>query len=386
MPSGRALRLLTLGLGHLCVDAYAVVWVPMMVYFAARHRLSQEQASLIPSLSAVATSSLQPLMAWLSDRGLPRSIALSGPALAGVALALSIMSSDLWAAMFWLVISGLGVAVYHPEAAVLAGDSLPRHRSLATGLFLFTGTVGLAAGPGIIPWVNQTYGPANSWLVALPAVVALIALWAAFGQSHTRELSAPKPVGLLEAFHGQVVTISLLVGLNTLRAFSTFGVCLGLSWLAVAQGGDEVLAGRFVLAFVFSGGVGGLFCGYVARRRTEKPLLVLTMLAALPTIWLIPLLAGWHLWAMLVVAGILANATIPVTIAMSQQMVPAGARLASSLQMGASWGLGSVLAGLAVGAIQQTELTFAVMALAMLPAAACAALVPRRRQDDSPKS
>jgi hypothetical protein len=54
--------------------------------------------------------------------------------------------------------------------------------------------------------------------------------------------------------------------------------------------------------------------------------------------------------------------------------------------MGASWGLGSVLAGVAVGAIQQTELTFAVMALTMLPAAACAALVPRRERDDSPNS
>ena len=262
----------------------------------------------------------------------------------------------------------------------------PPTYSLATGLFLFTGTVGLAAGPGIIPWVNQTYGPANSWLVALPALAAVVALWAAFGQHHTRDLSSAKQVSLVDAFRGKVVPIGLLVGVNTLRAFSTFGVCLGLSWLAVARGGDEVLAGRFVLAFVFSGGVGGLLCSYVARQRSEKPLLVLTMLAALPTIWLIPLLAGWHLWAMLVVGGVLANATIPVTIAMSQQMVPAGARLASSLQMGASWGLGSVLAGVAVGAIQQIELTFAVMALGMLPAAACAALLPRRGQNNSPIS
>ncbi|MFQ6048592.1 MAG: MFS transporter [Phycisphaerae bacterium] len=382
MLGQRTAQLGALAAGHLCVDSYAVMIWPMVLFFADRHGLSVAQASLLPVLTAVMTSFAQPVMGYWSDRGLPRQIALAGPAIAAAGIALAIPATSITLLVLSLAISGLGVAVYHPEAAVLAGDLLPQRRSLATGLFLFGGTLGLGLGPTLIPRANAFFGPRHSWLIAAPAILATVALLTAFARSKRRLDRLTRRVSLRDAFRGKGYSIALLVSINSLRGFSIAGVSMALTWLVKQRGGDEIRAGDLVSIFALSGGLGGLLCGLVAVRRLEKPLLIGTMIAAPPLIWMLPYLSDPILMPLLAVGGMLTSATVPVVVAISQRMVPAGARVASSLMMGLSWGIGGMTAPPIVGQIDRLEWAFVLAGLTMLPAALCAVLLPRALRPD----
>ncbi len=375
MDSRRSLRLCLLGAGHLCVDGCATMIWPMVLFFAERHSLSLAAASLLPIFSATATSLVQPVMGYWSERGLPRWVALAGPGVAAVGIALAIAAGNVWWLILWLVVSGLGVAVYHPEAVVLAGDVLPARRSLGTALFMAGGTVGLAAGPILVPRMTEAFGPANSWLIAVGPLVIVVLLMVVVGRGHRLTSRTGRGFAVLRAFRGQMRNITLMVALNSLRGLAIAGVCLALTWLAKQRGGAAVEAGILVGVFTLFGGVGALLCGMVVVGRAEKPLLVLTMLAALPVIWVLPRLSGTPLLLAIGLAGLLSNATVPVVVVISQRMVPQGARLVSSLMMGFSWGIGAIIAAIVVGLIGEPVVSFAVMGLVMLPAAGCAALL-----------
>src|SRR5690606_36517879 len=63
-----------------------------------------------------------------------------------------------------LLLGGLGIAAFHPEAAALAGASAPGDRSRAMSLFSVGGYVGQAIGPVISGVVSTRLGmPALGW-------------------------------------------------------------------------------------------------------------------------------------------------------------------------------------------------------------------------------
>jgi hypothetical protein len=82
----------------------------------------------------------------------------------------------------------------------------------------------------------------------------------------------------------------------------------------------------------------------------------------------------------LIGAGFLLQGTIPILISYSQHLLPRGQRLAASLTLGASWGLGGiVVAGLKAifsSGDQLTSMLWAMVPFA-LASSACAALLPR---------
>jgi FSR family fosmidomycin resistance protein-like MFS transporter len=78
-------------------------------------------------------------------------------------------------------------------------------------------------------------------------------------------------------------------------------------------------------------------------------------------------------------AGFLLQGTIPILIAYSQRLLPRGQRLAASLTLGASWGLGGVVvAGLKLifTGDQLPHMLWAMIPFA-LASSACAAMLPR---------
>jgi FSR family fosmidomycin resistance protein-like MFS transporter len=75
----------------------------------------------------------------------------------------------------------------------------------------------------------------------------------------------------------------------------------------------------------------------------------------------------------------LLQGTIPILISYSQRLLPRGRRLAASLTLGASWGLGGILmAGLKLifSSEQLPSMLWAMVPFA-LASSACAALLPR---------
>src|SRR5262249_54053140 len=128
-----------------------------------------------------------------------------------------------------------------------------------------------------------------------------------------------------------------------------------------------------------SGGLGTLLCPLLTRAGRELGTLIGTTLVAAGFLVLLTQPSKWAMFIGLAGAGFLIQGTIPILIAYSQRLLPRGQRLAASLTLGASWGLGGVVvAGLKLifTGDRLPHMLWAMIPFA-LASSACAAMLPR---------
>src|SRR5262249_10118808 len=128
-------------------------------------------------LWGLATSVSQLGFGYWGDRR-PRGWLLwAGPAVGLLCLSLIGLAPDLASLSTLLVLGGLGIAAFHPEAAALAGSCAPNDRSRAMSVFAVGGYLGQAAGPIYSGVVTTHFGlEALVWSLGwgLPLLVLLI--------------------------------------------------------------------------------------------------------------------------------------------------------------------------------------------------------------------
>src|SRR3954447_9174026 len=164
-----------LSLGHLCVDLCQGALPALLPFLIAAHGWSYGQASALVLAATISSSIVQPLFGHLSDgRSLPWlmpggvTLAAAGIALAGVA--------GSYALTFGVVVlSGLGVAAYHPEASRFANYVAGERRATAMSFFSVGGNAGFALGPVLVTPLALAFGLGGTPLVAVvPAAVAVL--------------------------------------------------------------------------------------------------------------------------------------------------------------------------------------------------------------------
>ena len=130
-----------LSLGHLCVDLCQGALPALLPFLIAAHDWSYGRASALV-------------------------LAAIGISLAGVAGSYGLTFAVV-------VVSGLGVAAYHPEASRFANYVAGARRATAMSLFSVGGNAGLALGPAIVTPLALAFGLSGTPLVAvLPLAVA----------------------------------------------------------------------------------------------------------------------------------------------------------------------------------------------------------------------
>ena len=104
------------------------------------------------------------------------------------------------------------------------------------------------------------------------------------------------------------------------------------------MGNDVVIS-----LFLFASAVGSLVGGSLADHIGRKQLLVVSLIGAVPFLYLAPQYAGWVFGALLCAGGFVLASSLPVNIVLGQQMLPRNASIASSLMMGLGWGIGGLM-------------------------------------------
>src|SRR5688500_17781793 len=132
---------------HLLLDLVAGTLNPLWPRFNEHYHLSAWQSATIFFLWQMTTSVTQFVFGLYGDRFNTRWLIWTGPLVAIVCLgSIGLTHSPLVLSLL-LVVSRLGIAAYHPEAASLAGSCVPEHRSRAMSIFTMGGFIGQAIGP-----------------------------------------------------------------------------------------------------------------------------------------------------------------------------------------------------------------------------------------------
>src|SRR5919109_1951054 len=136
-----------LSAGHLATDFANGALPALLPFMVDRFDLSYTLAAALMLGSAASSSLIQPVFGAWSDRRGALWLLPSGVAVAGLGIGLAAASPSYWAVFLLVVVSGLGVAAYHPEGSKFAAYASGRRRASGMSLFSIGGNLGFALGP-----------------------------------------------------------------------------------------------------------------------------------------------------------------------------------------------------------------------------------------------
>ncbi|WP_223155805.1 MFS transporter [Campylobacter concisus] len=131
----------------------------MLPFFIASYHYDYTTAASLVTATNLAGSLIQPLIGRLSDKKeLPYIIPL-GLLLAGGGMSLTGFVTNYYIILFFMIISGIGAALFHPSAAKIVNHaSNVTNRAKSLSIFSFGGSTGFAVGPILVAVFVGNFG------------------------------------------------------------------------------------------------------------------------------------------------------------------------------------------------------------------------------------
>ncbi|MGZ4167557.1 MAG: MFS transporter [Solirubrobacteraceae bacterium] len=159
-PSVDRRAMAVLSAGHLFTDVGQGSIPALLPFLIARDHLSYAGASALILAATIASSVIQPLFGHLSDRRSLPWLMPCGPILGGLGVALAAVAPSYALTFAAVVLSGIGVAAFHPEGSRFANYVSGSRRSSGMSLF----SVGATSGSH---WARR-WSRRSSWPSACP--------------------------------------------------------------------------------------------------------------------------------------------------------------------------------------------------------------------------
>jgi FSR family fosmidomycin resistance protein-like MFS transporter len=370
-----------LSAGHLFTDVSQGAVPALLPFFVTSRHFSIAAAGGLVLAATISSSVIQPLFGHLSDRrSLPWLMPL-GPALGGLGIALAGVMPTYGLTFAAIVLSGVGVASFHPEGSRFANYTSGARRASGMSLFSVGGNIGFALGPVIVTPLVLAFGLHGTLFLLIPSWLMAAALWHELPR--LRGFRADVRDGRVErSEHPEAwKPFAVLAGVIVLRSFVYFGMVtyIPLYYVKVLHSG-KALGNGALTAMLLGGAVGTLVGGQLADRFGRRAVLIGSMLA-LPPLIVCFLLSGPVLGLVVAaVVGAVTIATFAVTIVMGQEYLPGKIGVAAGVTIGLSIGLGGVgapLLGL-IGQAHGLRLVFETIAVLPVVALLLSAALPRQ--------
>jgi MFS transporter, FSR family, fosmidomycin resistance protein len=368
-----------LSAGHGATDFANGALPALLPFLVDRFRLSYTLAAVVILASAASSSLIQPLFGAWSDRRGAIWLLPGGVALAGIGTALAAAAPAYWLVLLLVVVSGLGVAAYHPEGSKFAAYASGRKRASGMSLFSIGGNLGYGLGPTATTPLVLALGLTGGLLLALPVLaVAVVLLLAVPFLSGFVPEAGSAAAGSGEDRPG---ALAVLLGVIAFRSVAWFGLVTFVPLWEVSLGHSKAHGSHLLSLMLLAGGLGTLAAGPLADRLGRRPVLIASLLATAPLILVYVVVGGVPGAVALALVGVCVIGTFGVTMVMSQEYLPRRIGMASGLSIGLSIGLGGI-AAVGLGALADSiDLRSAMYAVAAAPVAglALAVLLPSTR-------
>jgi FSR family fosmidomycin resistance protein-like MFS transporter len=379
MPRHFTPRLGLLTFGHLTIDSYSSFFSPLLPLLVTKLHLNLTMVGSLVALASIGSSFSQPAFGWLSDRMARPWFVVLGPLTAAVFMSSLGLATSYGALVALLMLAGLGVAAFHPQAAVLASEVSTR-RNLSMATFITGGTIGFSVGPMFAVGIVSAFGLDHTWIGAFPGIVAsgLLLTWFTRATPRMRRHEKPPP---LRALRPILHPLSMLYVATVARSAVSYGFMTFLPLYLTGRGFGLARSGAILSGYLLMGALGGFFGGWLSERIGGRTVLRASFIGAMP-LYVAFLLTPDAIGIPCLIAGaFLLQSSLPVNVVLGQELAPEHSSVISSLLMGAAWGVGALLIG-PVGALADRRgihtglaslaitLMIGLVAAALMPAAA----------------
>ena len=339
--------LLILSLGHLVIDIYQGALPATLPFLKEKLSLSYTMTGFILMMANFTSSVLQPLFGFYSDKKTKAVLLPIGLLSAGIGFSLLSISSNYIVVLFLVVISGLGIAAYHPEgyktAHFFTGDKS------VTGMSIFSvgGNLGFSLGPLFAIYIIKYLG-----FSSLPVIVVPSLLCTAIILSYKTTIAIPRAAhaenqkDVSKTSLSAYVSLFVVIMIVVMRSWTQMGLLTYIPFYYINHlKGDPLFAGNLVFVYLACGAAGTLIGAPFADKWGHKRFLRLSMFLAtitLPMIFIPFVQKTYLIFFVLGLQGMLLISTFSVTIVMAQKLLPNKLGVASGLMTGFAIGTGGI--------------------------------------------
>jgi FSR family fosmidomycin resistance protein-like MFS transporter len=343
----RAIALL--GLGHLSDDvqqSFLPALLPLLLI--ERHLTYASVASLVLA-QGISSSVVQPLIGYIADKRPMPWMAGLGLALAGGGIALIGFMPTFALIFVCALISGLGVAMFHPEAARFANLASGPKKASGMRWFAVGGNIGFAVGPLFATAAIALYGLRGTFLAAVPVAIMATLLLREAPRLRTFLPKIPKKKAATD-LPDDWSAFGRLTLFIAIRSMAYIGLVsfIPLYFVHVVHVGLPV-ANLVLTAFLVAGVAGTLIGGPLADRYGRLIVIWVSVAVSGVCVWLIAVCsAGPSLSAIVagfvvaVVLGLFITGSQAAAIVLGQEYLPNRLGTASGVTLGLAVSVGGI--------------------------------------------
>lgn len=349
------LKIILISLGHMVTDISQGAIPLFLPYLKDAFDLSYFAVGLILLFSSISSSIIQPLFGFISDRYQCLWMLPAGCILAMTGVALIGFVPNYYLLLAAVTFSGLGVAVYHPEASKAVFYLSGSKKATAMSIFSLGGNFGFALGPIIAAFFLGVYGLQGSggFLplgLLMGGVLFVLLPKISLQVTKNKEMHANGKKNAARARFIITLPIILLMLIVTIRSWVHMGLMMNIPLYYIDYLQMDTAYGSSLLTiFLMLGAVGTLLGGPLADKLGLKAILYFSFISAVPLMYFLFNSSGvfTFIWTGLIGASIIC--TFSVTTVYAQKLMPENIGLASGLVLGfaiGTGGIGTTLLGL----------------------------------------
>lgn len=329
--------------GHLCSDINQGALSAVLPFLVVARGFSYEAVAMLVFAANLASAVIQPLFGWIGDRKpCPWFMAL-GIFLAGLGMCGIGFFEDYWAIVSSAVLSGIGVAMFHPEGGRLANLAATGTKAGGMSIFAVGGNIGFFVGPILTAVFLTTFGLHGTLVFLFPAVVCAAVLLC-FNRRFTAlgtDVKAAAADGLSHEHWGK---FALVMGVLSARSIVEYGLLAFIPlFLLGVLGQPEALSSLTLSAFSIAGAFSTVLSGRASGRFGAHRLMVACFAACAALIVAFALNASVPVAiGLAMLLAVFSDLFYPSTVALGMGYVPRHLGTASGLSYGVAIAVGGI--------------------------------------------
>jgi len=341
-----------LSVGHFITDINQGALPALLPYFKEALNLSYTLSGVILLSANLTSSIIQPVFGHLSDRKPMGWFLPLTPFIACLGIALAGFASNYSLLLLCVMISGVGVASFHPEGFKTAYFFTGDKKTTGMSLFAVGGNLGIAFGPITALALVNYFGLKGTLGLVIPGILIAVILFLNLSWLFSPVQSAHKEAKKemkTPLSRNQKISFFLLISIATVRAWTTLGLVTYIPFYYINYlKGNPLYAGKLVSTFLMAGALGTLIGAPLADRWGHKKFLLLTLLLSFPLFLLFYNSSGFITFILLGISGMVLISTFALTMVMAQAILPHHLGMASGMMVGftiSAGGIGVTLLG-----------------------------------------
>jgi FSR family fosmidomycin resistance protein-like MFS transporter len=329
---------------HFIGDFYISFVNPLLPVFVEKFSLTLTQVGLMVGISRLLAFVVQPPVGYIADHYRTRFFVLGGPLLAIVFIPLVGIAPGFLVLILFVSLGSIGSSMFHPTVAGMVSTYSGRHFGFSLSIFNMGGTLAFAVGPLFITYYVSSHGLGIAPYTMFFGLAVMVLLFRFIPLPEGERLKNLGFIGSLREVLGTVwKSIMLIWIVMVLRTFVGQSFMTFIPVLYAREGYSLVSIGTMVSLFTVAGAISGLLAGHLSDKIGYKPIFYWAFGLTTPSLYLLLYLSGNWIYFSIFLAGFFAMATLPLGVAMAQELAPRGRSMVSSLMMGLAFGTGGMM-------------------------------------------